>query len=188
MNIVFRRFRDPEEPADLSCRGLVRVVEAWRLEDVLPRLIEVEEAVNAGLYAAGLIAYEAAAAMDAAARTHPPGPLPLVCFGLFREMISTPVPPAGPSGGFSVGPWRPSITEAEYQAAIERIKDYIARGHTYQVNYTFRLRSEFAGDPWGFFQRLAEAQRSQFGAYLDMGRHVVCSASPELFSASTATF
>ena len=181
VNIVFRRFHDPEEPTDLCCRGLVRVVEAWRLEDVLPRLIEVEEAVNAGLCAAGLIAYEAAAAMDAAARTRPPGPLPLVWFGLFREMVPQPLPPPGPAGGFSVGPWRPSITELQYQAAIDRIKDYIARGHTYQVNYTFRLRSAFSGDPWGFFQRLDDAQRGQCGAYLDMGRHVVCSASPELF-------
>ncbi len=181
IHIVFRRFREPEEPTDLCCRGLVGVVEAWRLEDVLPGLIAVEEAVDSGLYAAGLIAYEAAAAMDAAARTRPPGPLPLLWFGLFREMVSQLVPPAGPAGDFSVRPWRPSIPESQYHAAIDRIKNYIARGHTYQVNYTYRLRSEFAGDPWAFFQRLCDAQRGAHGAFLDMGRHVVCSASPELF-------
>ena len=102
--------------------------------------------------------------MDAAAPP-PPGPLPLLWFGLFREMISEPVALAGPAGGFTVGPWRPSIAESQYHAAIARIKDYIARGHTYQVNYTHRLRSEFAGDPWAFFQRLCDAQRPRTGPF-----------------------
>ena len=39
----------------------------------------------------------------------------------------------------------------------------------------------FSGDPWGLFLKMARAQRGKYGAYVDTGKHVICSASPELF-------
>jgi para-aminobenzoate synthetase/4-amino-4-deoxychorismate lyase len=47
----------------------------------------------------------------------------------------------------------------------------------YQVNYTQRLRAACDGDPWAWF--LAAARGATAGAYLDLGRHVLASASPE---------
>ena len=167
----------------LCGQGLVRVLQTRHASrKSFPSWPPWKRPSRGGLHAAGFLAYEAAPAMDAACRTHPAGPLPLVWFALFREMSrrgpsGRPKPPAT----FSVGPWRPSITPAQHRQAVERIKDYIARGHTYQVNYTFRLRASFQGDPWGFFLRLCRSQRGRYGAYLDTGRHVICSASPELF-------
>ncbi len=67
-----------------------------------------------------------------------------------------------------------------YDSAVERIREYIARGRTYQVNYTMRLRAAFDAEPWEFFLQLAQTQ-NQHGAYIDTGRYVICSASPELF-------
>ena len=62
------------------------------------------------------------------------------------------------------------------------MKDLIARGETYQVNYTMRLEADFDGDPLGFFAAMARAQRSaDHLAYLDFGDRAACSASPELF-------
>ena len=50
------------------------------------------------------------------------------------------------------------------------MKDLIARGETYQVNYTMRLEADFDGDPLGFFAAMARAQRSaDHLAYLDFG-------------------
>ena len=61
------------------------------------------------------------------------------------------------------------------------MKDLIARGETYQVNYTMRLEADFDGDPLGFFAAMARAQRSaDHLAYLDFGTGRG-SASPELF-------
>ncbi|MEI7832507.1 MAG: aminodeoxychorismate synthase component I, partial [bacterium] len=82
---------------------------------------------------------------------------------------------------FHTSPWQASVTRAEYQAAFARIKEYIAGGDTYQVNYTWRLNADFTGDPWGLFHALYQAQRPCYGGYLDIGAHVLCSASPELF-------
>ncbi len=54
-------------------------------------------------------------------------------------------------------------------------------GETYQCNLTDRLRATLAGDAEDLYARLALAQRGAYNAYLDLGRHVVASASPELF-------
>ena len=75
-----------------------------------------------------------------------------------------------------------ALVRREYEADIRRVKDLIARGETYQVNYTMRLEADFDGDPLGFFAAMARAQRSaDHLAYLDFGDRAACSASPELF-------
>ena len=76
--------------------------------------------------------------------------------------------------------WQAGIERKDYNAAIEKVKDYIAQGRTYQVNYTMRLNSDFNGDEWNFFLTLAQTQ-NKYAAYIDTGRYVICSASPELF-------
>lgn len=53
--------------------------------------------------------------------------------------------------------WHPAITQTAYNAAIGRVKEYIARGHTYQVNYTFPLRSRFTGDGFAYFADMTAA-------------------------------
>src|SRR5690606_35212967 len=47
--------------------------------------------------------------------------------------------------------------------------------------YTMRLHADFQGDGWSFYQQLARAQKASYGAYLDLGRFQILSASPELF-------
>ncbi|MGA2617497.1 MAG: aminodeoxychorismate synthase component I [Thermoguttaceae bacterium] len=179
--VVFCQYRNAPQPAWLCFDDLVEVVETWQPAEVLAKLQTVEQSVSRGLYAAGFLAYEAARGMDKALCTHGGGKLPLVWFGLFRRMVQQDAEPDDRRNGFSVGPWRPSIAPVQYDACIDRIRDYIARGHTYQVNYTIKLQTDFHGDAWSFFRRLCAAQRGQYGAYLDLGQQVVCSASPELF-------
>ncbi|CAG0928709.1 para-aminobenzoate synthetase / 4-amino-4-deoxychorismate lyase [Thermoflexales bacterium] len=163
------RFTDP-----------VEIVSARSLVEVLPALQRLEAQVRTQrLYAAGYLAYEAAPAFDAALRVCSASGLPLLWFGLYKhaEPIELPAPdrPADP-----IGPWEPTITWLEYERAINTIKDHIAAGRTYQVNYTYRLRAPFTGDPWTFFLQLAR-QQNNYAAYLELDRWVICSASPELF-------
>jgi len=139
-----------------------------------------------GLYAAGFISYEAATGFDSALVTHSPSDFPLLWFGIFRE----PEPiafPAISSPNLDIA-WRASITEPDYQAAFQQVKRHIEAGDTYQVNYSFRLRAPFAGDPWSFFMRMIDAQGPGYGAFIDIGTHSLCSASPELlFSLNSET-
>lgn len=159
------------------------VLETSRPEQIPFLLTQIEQAVaEQGLTAAGFLAYEAAAAFGLDCHSLVPG-LPLLWFGLFRpEQVhhSPSLSPTGPAG-YQLGDWQPSVSRADYQQAIGAIKGAIATGQTYQVNYTLRLQTNFQGDPWQFFLDLNGAQQSHYAAYLDTGRYIICSASPELF-------
>ena len=75
----------------------------------------------------------------------------------------------------------PSIDREGFDAAFARIKEHLAAGDTYQVNYTFRMEADFHGDPEALFADLVASQRGQYSAFLDIGDFAICSASPELF-------
>ena len=89
--------------------------------------------------------------------------------------------PSAGLGTYELDKWQPSVSREAYEAAIERIRAYIAAGDTYQVNYTLRLHSRFQGDPQALFRDMGQGQESALCAYFDLGRHVLISASPELF-------
>ena len=158
----------------------VEEVVAAVADEVRPALSAVERAVEQGLHAAGFVCYEAAVGLDPAFTTRPAGALPLAYFGLFKERTPVAAPSAG-LGSYELDEWRPSVSRAEYEATIERIRAYIAVGDTYQVNYTLRLHSRFRGDPLALYRDMGQGQESALCAYFDLGRHVLISASPELF-------
>lgn len=155
-----------------------RVILAESLEDILPALREIEDAVNNGFHAAGFISYESAPAFDSAHLTLPSSGFPLLWFGLYPQprLISLPQP-ASPKPTLI---WSPTVSRETYNSAIKQIKNQIADGRTYQVNYTMRLQTDFNDDAWNFFLHLAQSQNNH-AAYIDMGRFVIASASPELF-------
>jgi len=156
-----------------------RVIAAERLQDVLPALREIEDLVNVnGWHAAGFLSYESAPAFDAAHRAHTETGFPFLWFGLYSppRLISLPEPDSAKP----TLTWLPTVNRDTYNSAIEQIKNHIAEGRTYQVNYTMRLQADFNVDPWNFFLHLAQTQNNH-AAYIDMGRYAICSASPELF-------
>lgn len=156
-----------------------RVIIAQNLEDVIPALREVERSVEVDeWHAAGFVSYEAATAFDPVLRTLPDVGFPLLWFGLYPTPREITLPmPEYPKEMLN---WRPTIDRASYNAAIDQIRNHIAEGRTYQVNYTMRLRTDFKSSARDFFLHLAQSQ-NRHAAYIDMGRYVICSASPELF-------
>ena len=146
-------------------------------------LLEVEQAVGGGLHAAGFVGYEAAPGFDPHLATYRRSALPLVWFGLFRRAEKRRMSDLITRHGFSVGPWRPSIRAQRYRAAIARIREYLRDGDTYQVNFTFRLRASFTGDPFMLFADLCRAQQGGYPVFVETDDFAVCSASPELFFA-----
>ena len=75
-----------------------------------------------------------------------------------------------------------NITQDAFSAALARIRDYIEAGHTYQVNYTYRLRFDAFGGIHALYARLRGRQPVPYGALvgLDDGTAIL-SLSPELF-------
>jgi para-aminobenzoate synthetase/4-amino-4-deoxychorismate lyase len=161
-------FRHPDE-----------ILTAWQVVDVKACLGEADAAARKGAYAVGFVAYEAARAFGLPTREQVPG-LPLVYLAIFR---TPPIEATAPTADPSATPptWAPTIDRDAYESAIQRIKNYIADGDTYQLNFTFRLRAPFRGDAEALFRNLVAAQQGTWSMFLDTGTHAICSASPELF-------
>lgn len=156
------------------------IVVATSLDAVGDALRRVESRVNDdGRWAAGFISYDAAPAFDRALVARSGSSEPLLWFGLFDapDEVAAPTAPV-------VAPlpaWAPTMAREDYDAAIARVKAHIADGDTYQVNYTFRLQAPCAIDAWPLFASLVDAQPASYAAFIDTGRHAICSVSPELF-------
>ena len=156
-----------------------QIIVAETLDEVIPALQKLEQRIEQdGLHAAGFLSYESAPAFDASHLSRPTAGFPYLWFGLYPapRVVKLPHPPA-PRPHLD---WHPTTERDIYNAAIEKIKQYISDGKTYQVNYTMRLLAGFNTSAWDFFLHLAQAQNNH-AAYVDIGRYAICSASPELF-------
>ncbi len=174
---------DPSSGTWLRFTSPCRIVEARRIDEVLPLIRRVEEAVaHEGLYAAGFVSYEAAPAFDYSLPSKPGGEedFPLVWFGLFRHFNEVKVLPCGSGETPSIS-WQPSITNEEYRRSLRSIHSYLREGDTYQVNFTYRLRAKTMIDPWDLFVRMMGRIPPPYAAFVDTGHWTICSASPELF-------
>lgn len=157
----------------------VEVLQTERLEDI-PEIMEaIEAAIDKGFYVAGYLSYEAAPAFNPAMKVKGSTEMPLVWFGIFDQVhIQSEEFPEKP---YQVSEWRMASSKSLYKEGISRIKTAIEEGHTYQVNYTERLHADFTGSDRSFYRQLARNQQADYGAYLDLGKHRILSASPELF-------
>jgi para-aminobenzoate synthetase/4-amino-4-deoxychorismate lyase len=189
--MIRARFDDltPGQERSFEFADPVGVLEARRADEVGPIIAAADAAASRGLWAAGFVAYEAAPGLDGALVVRERrvgdvfGDLPLAWFALFDDKIDVaPMQPVAARSTLPEAmPWRASVDLVRYEPTIERIRELIAAGETYQVNHTIRLRAQIRGDERGLYRDLALAQRGGYAAYLNIGRYRVLSASPELF-------
>ncbi|MFL6228755.1 MAG: aminodeoxychorismate synthase component I [Pyrinomonadaceae bacterium] len=157
----------------------VKIIAAESVAGVSDALAQVEEAARAGYYAAGYVAYEAAPAFDPALVVRVGAKAPLVWFGIYTAPVPDPSP--APTRPFELTDWTPSADPEAYARNFAAAREAIARGDSYQINYTIRLRARFSGDDFALYEQLASRQQSAYCAYLNTGRFKILSASPELF-------
>lgn len=91
-----------------------------------------------------------------------------------------------PAGHYETSRPELSLSREDYIAKVERVRDYIAAGDVYQINFTFKYNFKFSGDPAGFYRTLREKQPVSYGALIhDPESHGqgfdLLSLSPELF-------
>ena len=156
----------------------VEVIEARTLSEVLPTLRRVQQAVDAGRYAAGYVAYEAAPALDPAMVVRPASEIPLVWFGMFDTPLAAVSGGVPPPTGLD---WISGTSDSTLRRHIDSVRESIGAGDVYQVNLTKRLRARFDLEAGRVFSQLCAAQAGAYGAFLDLQGIQVLSASPELF-------
>jgi para-aminobenzoate synthetase / 4-amino-4-deoxychorismate lyase len=162
----------------LSSVSSNQTISASQIDEVIPLLRAAESAAHEGAYVALMLSYEAAPAFDSALKTHEQSALPLAWAAILPQTENVASPPHGET---FEPEWTPQIGREEYNSAIARIRDRIAAGETYQVNYSFPLTATFSGDTFDWYRSLSLAQGAKYCAYLDLGYHQILSMSPELF-------
>ncbi|MCE5238224.1 aminodeoxychorismate synthase component I [bacterium] len=172
-----------ETPAHaISLSDPLRVI-SGRDPDALPAALDaVERELAAGHVVAGFMCYEAGRVFGL--QTHDPwNPTPLYWFGVYEAAVHPSPVGRGRPAGAGVGPvpdMRLNVTRDEYCAALARVKEYIAAGDTYQVNYTCHARFAADLDPLDYFLAMVRSHPVPYAAYLDLGEAQIVSISPEL--------
>jgi len=73
------------------------------------------------------------------------------------------------------------VSRSKYLEAVQKIKEYINAGDTYQVNYTLPLDFRFSGSVGALYRSLRRSQSVSYGAWIRQNGQDILSFSPELF-------
>ncbi len=168
----WRIYRDPEQ-----------IITARDAESLRSGLARIHEHVQAGGEAAGLLTYEAGYALEPCLLPLLANPAPMLSwFGLYAksEIVNSldifPANMAEIAGDLAL-----TIPLHRYCGKVEAIRNLIAAGEVYQINFTDRLHFEIRGSAWGLFTSLYREHPTPYAAFLDLGDEQVVSLSPELF-------
>lgn len=156
----------------------VEIITTYDIDQVIPSLVKIQDAIQNGYYAAGYVSYEAAQAFEHSMKVFQTNRMPLLWFGIYEDTSNVTDKSIG---SFYTTDWKPNTSTKKYNRSINQIKTHIEHGDTYQVNYTIRMDADFLGDPFTYYQQLASSQSANYSAYLDIEGFNVLSASPELF-------
>jgi anthranilate synthase component I len=74
---------------------------------------------------------------------------------------------------------------ADYEAAVERCREYILAGDAFQIVLSQRFIVEFTASPWDIYRALRSVNPSPYMYYLNMGRRKIIGTSPEILVTAT---
>lgn len=167
------------------------------MNEVLGLFEVVDKHLESGFYLAGFLSYECGHHFESRSGISPQsGNEPLAWFGVYpspfvfdhRTGQMTPELPVYALDIADANRVSPNISELrleidreEYCRKVEQIREYIASGDTYQVNFTTRAHFQYGGSSAALFSSLRERQRVPYAAFLNAGDHYILSLSPELF-------
>lgn len=77
--------------------------------------------------------------------------------------------------------WQSNMSRAEYGVKFNKIQEYLRSGDCYQVNLAQRFSASYQGDEWQAFEKLNQANRAPFSAFLRLPDSAILSLSPERF-------
>lgn len=147
-------------------------------------------------YLAGYLSYELGYCLEERLGNAPTSGIPLIWLGVYRDAVrfdhmTGQVEGAGADevfvsrvdkAGFEASDITLGMDANRYAERIARIKDYIASGDVYQVNFTTKYCFGFHGSAYGLYDELKKKQEVPYSAFIrtDDGLEVL-SISPELF-------
>ena len=170
----------------IEFRDPVEVYLANSIEEVKDTIRKAEKkSLVDHLWVVGFLSYEASSAFDETYKTFSPSSnFPLAWFAVFNEYNSIPNPYLVDLAIGSSLNWVSEINKESYVKNIKYIQNLIREGHTYQVNYSYRLKSSFDNFfncSRALFSQMIHNQPFGYGAYIETSDFSILSASNELF-------
>jgi para-aminobenzoate synthetase / 4-amino-4-deoxychorismate lyase len=169
---AWRLYENPREVIALSNAGA--------LTDTLRR---IEKHVSAGGEAAGLLHYEAGYAFEPLLRPLLPRQTgALLWFGLYENVsvFEDIVFPASEHIS-QIENLAATILRDQYSKTLNEIRELIAVGEVYQINFTHPVRFHLKSSAWRLFLDLCRRHPVPYAAFINAGEQQIVSLSPELF-------
>lgn len=148
---------------------------------------DAEAALQQGSFALALLSYETGAQLQGIAAHAAPAVSRILLFRQCHILDSQQVTAFLQSQTIAeevsgIANIQASVDASQFEAGIASVRDYIAAGDTYQVNYTYRLHFDSYGTPLALYRRLRQRQPVPYGALICLpGGEAIVSLSPELF-------
>ncbi|MFH1655982.1 MAG: aminodeoxychorismate synthase component I [Candidatus Omnitrophota bacterium] len=150
--------------------------------------LRIEEFLSKGYYAAGFLSYEAGLFFEDVLKRESDNKnkFPFLWFGIYKspiiyDSLSLEDNCKAELRKFSLINKRLNISQFDYIKNISKIKNYIAAGQTYQINYTVKYKFSLQGASRDLFLDLCRKQHVHYAAFIDCDKLQILSLSPELF-------
>ena len=162
---------------------------------------EIEQALDNGLWVAGLFSYEYGELLQGRKpRGLAPSAPPLAWLGVYAQPfvfnhwtgcfegeIPKDCDTPRSKQRYELRNLSLSISPSEYADKIAAIHEYIRSGDTYQVNFTGKFQFDFTGSSPALFTALTDSQPVPYSAFLHAESWDILSFSPELFFRKTGS-
>ncbi|MBT2600614.1 MULTISPECIES: aminodeoxychorismate synthase component I [unclassified Oceanobacillus] len=179
--LIFDFAFDEQKKKRLVFLDPVDMIVANAKSEVISAMEKIETYTNQGYYAGGYISYEAGEGFDNNLKTSDDFELPLIMMGIYKQPLEKSIDEQECPQTSELFEWEMSTSKKKYLKHVSTIKNSIAQGDTYQVNYTVRLHSNDVVCDHNLYEKLSKAQKANYCAHLQLGRYNIVSASPELF-------
>lgn len=169
---------------------LVEWVKATSIEEARDKLNGIDEHIKAGFFAVGCYSYELGYALieRLSSLYKEDESTPLFYVGIFRkrieisnEELDAALDLATEGDDALIFDCRLNMSKQDYLGKLDRIKNHIIDGDTYQVNYTLKYTLQHRGSSFYIYKMLRRSQIVSYGAFLKFPEFSVLSRSPELF-------
>lgn len=182
----------------------IKIIQTYSLNKIKTCFKQIEQAKKRGYYLSGFFSYEAGYIFSEKFKklNLTSQNFPLIWMGVFNnpiifdhqqnKFISHHKIPSFNNKNTSLPNYQLKnlqldISQADYIRNIEKIKQLIKTGDTYQVNYTTKYKFDFKGSSLALYKQLRGNQSIPYGAFIKSPDFDILSFSPELFFCQNKT-
>ncbi|MCH7722180.1 MAG: aminodeoxychorismate synthase component I [Bacteroidetes bacterium] len=165
-----------------------KVISVYNKNDLNKSLKLVDKNIEKGLTGYCLINYEVGYLLEKRLEKFAPeDELKLMQFFFFKENNVKKIKSSQIDFGkistelYSVSGFELNTSRKKFFNDIQKIKNYISEGDTYQVNYTVKGKFNFSGSYTSLFKNLIFNQSAEYSSFINNNENIIISLSPELF-------